>query len=138
MDDSASGKMVKFNLDELLEGLPPRTNFNVAYLDDAYAIRVAKIRGTFPRHFHSNGDEGWFVYKGRLRIDSDLGSIELGSGEGIVVPKDLQHSPTCLEEGTLVLIVNVKGFKTVPLDESELANSEYREIDLAGNAKGNE
>jgi mannose-6-phosphate isomerase-like protein (cupin superfamily) len=119
----------KFNIEELLEPHPPRTNFYVAYVDGAYAIRVAKIRDTFPKHCHPNGDEAWFVYRGRLRIDSDWGPVELKSGEGTVIPKGIRHSPTCLEAGTLVLVMHIKEFQTVPLNESELAASGYMEID---------
>jgi mannose-6-phosphate isomerase-like protein (cupin superfamily) len=120
----------KFNVEELLDPLPPRTNFNVASVDGAYIIRIAKIRDTFPPHHHPDGDEAWFVYRGRVRIDSESGSVELGAGEGTVIPRGLRHSPTCLEEGTLVLVTHTKGLHTVALSEAELASSGYTETDL--------
>lgn len=131
-DDSAGqpSPFLKFNVEELLGRHPPRTNFNVASVDSAYVIRIAKIRDTFPAHHHPNGDEAWFVYKGRVRIDSDTGSVELTTGEGTVVPRGLRHSPTCLEQGTLVLVMHTRGLRTVALSEAEHAASGYTETDL--------
>lgn len=122
-------KLTKFNIEELLADAEPRRNFNVAYVDGAYAMRIAKVRGQFPRHYHPVGDEGWFVYRGRLRIDSDQGSVDLGPGEGTLVPRGVRHSPTCLEEGTMVLVINRKHFEMVPDDPEELANSRFSEED---------
>jgi homogentisate 1,2-dioxygenase len=122
----------KFSMEEMLGPHPPRTNFNVAFVDGLYAMRIAKIHGTFPRHYHPNGDEGWFVYRGRMRIESEIGTVELGPGEGTLIPKGVRHSPTCLEEGTLVLVINVRNFDMVPDDPSELAVSGFSETDVAG------
>ena len=72
------------------------------------------IADTFPAHRHPDGDEGWFVYRGRVRIDSELGSAELGPGQGTVVPAGTRHSPTALEPGTIVLVFNRRDFQTVP------------------------
>ncbi len=133
MRDVSAGQpspFLKFNVEELLGPHPPRTNFNVASVDGAYVIRIAKIRDTFPAHHHPNGDEAWFVYKGRVRIDSDTGSVELTTGEGTVVSRGLRHSPTCLEQGTLVLVMHTRGLRTVALSEAELAASGYTETDL--------
>jgi mannose-6-phosphate isomerase-like protein (cupin superfamily) len=127
----------KFSIEELVAPHAARTNFNVAVVDGRYAMRIARIEGPFPRHFHPNGDEGWFVYRGRMRIDSELGAVELGPGEGTLIPQGVKHSPTALEEGTLVLVINVRGFAMVPDDPRELAASGYREIDLgAGDGTG--
>jgi mannose-6-phosphate isomerase-like protein (cupin superfamily) len=120
--------LAKYNVAEVLSGHPSRTNFNVAFIDDRYAVRIAQIEGTFPEHHH-DGDESWYVQTGRLRIDSELGSIELRAGEGSVIPAGIRHSPTCLEPGTLVVIVNGKNFTTIPVSSSELAGSGYSEQD---------
>ena len=127
-----SATIRKFSVEEMLAPHPPRTNFNVAYVDGLYAMRTARIEGTFPRHYHPNGDEGWFVYRGRMRIDSDIGAVELGPGEGTLIPRGVKHSPTCLEEGTLVLIINVRDFAVEPDDPSALAASGFSETDVAG------
>jgi mannose-6-phosphate isomerase-like protein (cupin superfamily) len=118
----------KYSVQGILEGHPPRTNFNVAAIDGEYTIRIATVEGTFPPHHH-DGDEAWYIQSGGLRIDSELGAVELRSGEGTVVPAGTRHSPTCLEEGTTVVIVHRKNFATIPVDETEFAESGYREYD---------
>ena len=47
-----------------------------------------------------------------------------------VVPKGIRHSPTALEDGTLVLVINVKNFTMVPDDKSALDSSGFSETDV--------
>lgn len=118
------------NIEELLEGHPPRTNFNVIRLDDRYNVRVARVTGRFPWHRHLNGDEGWLIWKGRLQIDMEDGSsIELGPGDCATIPKDLRHSPICLEDDTTVVVFNVKDFQH-EFAEAEPEVGDFAEHDL--------
>ena len=123
-------QLPSFDIERLLAPHAPRTNLYVANLDGRYGVRIAKIAGTFPAHRHPNGDEGWFVYRGRVRIDSELGTAELGSGQGTVVPAGTRHSPTALEPGTIVLVFNDRDLQTIPDDEAALAAAGYTEQDV--------
>ena len=106
------GALRVFNVLDRLEGLPPRTNLNVFRLDGRYNLRIARVEGRFPWHRHTNGDEGWLILKGRLRIDVEgRGSLEMGPLEGTMIPCGLVHSPTALEEDTVVAVFNVDGFQ---------------------------
>ena len=124
------GQLPSFDIERLLAPHPPRTNLYVANLDGRYGVRIARIVGTFPAHRHPNGDEGWFVYRGRMRIDSEIGTAELGSGQGTVVPAGTRHSPTALEPDTIVLVYNVRDLQTIPDDEAALAAAGYTEQDV--------
>lgn len=121
-----------FDIERLLAPHAPRTNLYVAHLDGRYGVRTAMITGTFPAHRHPNGDEGWFVYRGRMRIDSEIGTAELGPGEGTVVPAGTRHSPTALEPGTIVLVFNDRDLQTIPDDAAALAASGYTEREVRG------
>lgn len=100
------------NIYDKLAGHPPRTNFNVIRLDDKYNIRIAEVTGRFPWHQHPGGDEGWLVWRGRLRIDLEGSrSVLLGPGDITCVPKGTPHSPVCLEEGTVVVVFNATDFE---------------------------
>lgn len=126
------GQLPSFDIERLLAPHPPRTNLYVANLDGRYGVRTAMITGTFPAHRHPNGDEGWFVYRGRVRIDSEIGIAELGPGEGTVVPAGTRHSPTALEPGTIVLVFNDRDLRTIPDDAAALAASGYTEREVRG------
>ena len=119
----------KVNLLNLLENQPPRANFHVIAVDRTYTVRVARTAGRFPWHFHPNGDEGWFVFEGRLRIDTDAGAIELARGDFTVVPRGLRHSPEALVAGTIVVIFNRRELGMV-LDDPQADLGGFQENDL--------
>lgn len=119
------------DIDALLGPHPPRTNFNLFWIDDAYTMRVANLRGAFPWHYHPKSDEAWLVLRGRLRVRTECGDVELGEHEATVIPPLLRHSPVALEPGTQVLIVNSRSFTTVYTDvDMDHVRASYREIDL--------
>lgn len=121
--------LTKTNLLDLLAGRPPRTNFHVMRIDDRYSVRVAKVAGRFPWHFHPNGDEGWFVFEGRLRIDSEAGAVELTKGDFTMVSRGVRHSPEALEPETVVIIFNLRELGMV-LDDSRADLGGFQEHDL--------
>lgn len=75
----------------------------VAEVDDFY-VKVAKVQGTFTWHAHAAEDELFLVLTGRLRIDMEDRSVELGPGEMFVMPKGVRHCPAAEEECTLLLL----------------------------------
>jgi len=119
----------KINLLELLAPHPPRTNFHVLRIDESYSVRVAKIKGRFPWHFHPNGDEGWFVFEGQLRIDTENGSIELGRGEFTLIPRGIRHSPLALIPETIVIIFNLHDLG-MTLDDPSVDTEGFQEHDI--------
>lgn len=119
------------DIESLLAPHPPRTNFNLFWIDGAYTMRVATVEDAFPWHFHPESDEGWLVLRGRLRIRTELGDVELGSGQATVVRPPLRHSPLSLEAGTQVLIVNSRSFETVYTEPGvDDASARYRELEV--------
>lgn len=116
--DQGLGALRKFNVIDTLAGHPPRTNFNVFRLDGKYNLRLARVEGRFPWHKHTNGDEGWLVLQGRLRIDVEgAESQDLGPLEGTMIPMGMVHSPIALEEDTVVAVFNIDGFQHEYVDE---------------------
>lgn len=75
----------------------------VAEVDDAY-VKVARVHGTLAWHAHADEDELFYVLKGRLRIEMEERTVELGEGELFVVPKGVRHNPVADEECHLLLI----------------------------------
>lgn len=75
----------------------------VGEVDEVY-IKVAKVQGTLAWHAHENEDEMFLVLKGRLRIELEGSTVELGEGEMYIVPKGVRHNPVAEEECHVMLI----------------------------------
>ena len=75
----------------------------IAEVDDAY-IKVARVKGSLAWHSHDQEDELFLVLEGRLCIELEDGSVELGAGELFVVPKGVRHNPVAQEECLLMLV----------------------------------
>jgi mannose-6-phosphate isomerase-like protein (cupin superfamily) len=97
MSSVVSPKQIAASLTELWS---PRV---IGEVDDAY-IKVAKVRGSLAWHSHENEDELFLILKGRLRIELEGSTVELGEGEMYIVPKGVRHNPIAEEECQLMLI----------------------------------
>jgi mannose-6-phosphate isomerase-like protein (cupin superfamily) len=122
--------MNKINICKLLAPHPPRKNFNLFWVDGQYTLRVAKVKGTFPRHHHPDSDEGWFVYQGKVTIHTESEHIVLESGEAVMIPKTVVHAPTADIENSIVMIINGRNFATVFADAISLDDAGYSEENL--------
>jgi quercetin dioxygenase-like cupin family protein len=92
------------NIHRVLDGLDdhwfPRV---VARVNDHY-LKVAKVKGELTWHAHAGQDELFLVLKGRLRIDLEDGTVELGEGDVWVVPAGARHNPVAEEECWVALV----------------------------------
>lgn len=122
-------KPTKTNLLELLAPHPPRRNFHVIALDKDYTVRVAKTIGRFPWHSHPGGDEGWFIFEGRLAIHTAEGILELNRGDFTVIPRGVRHSPEALVPNTIVIIFNRRDLG-MTLEDPSLDLGGFEENDL--------
>lgn len=75
----------------------------IAEVDDAF-VKVAKLHGSLGWHAHADEDELFFVLSGHLRIEMELGAVELDQGELFVVPKGVRHNPVADDECQVMLI----------------------------------
>lgn len=67
-------------------------------------IRLAMFKGSYPVHKHSNEDELFFVYKGKIVIQIENESkVVLKQGEMVVVPKGKNHSPSSKLESYVLM-----------------------------------
>jgi mannose-6-phosphate isomerase-like protein (cupin superfamily) len=74
----------------------------VAELNGQY-VKLAKLQGEFHWHSHAEEDELFLVVSGRLRIELRDGTVELGPGELVVVPRGVEHRPVAEEEVEVLL-----------------------------------
>lgn len=84
-------------------------------------VKLAKLRGEFVWHHHEHEDELFLVVSGKLRMELRDGTITLGPGEMLMVPRGVEHRPVADEEVSLLLFEpagtlntgNVGGERTV-------------------------
>jgi mannose-6-phosphate isomerase-like protein (cupin superfamily) len=66
--------------------------------------KVAKFGKVFEWHAHDNEDEAFLVLRGKIALDFRDGSVELGEGDFMVVPKKVEHRPRSLTDEPIVLM----------------------------------
>ena len=67
-------------------------------------VKIAKFGEVFDWHAHENEDEAFLVLRGKIAIDFRDGSVELGEGDFIVVPRTVEHRPRSLTKEPVVLM----------------------------------
>ncbi|HEY1794329.1 MAG TPA: cupin domain-containing protein [Opitutaceae bacterium] len=75
---------------------------------NASVVRLGVLRGEYHWHKHDADDEFFYTVSGRLLIDLEGSVVELGAGQGFVVPKGVLHR-TRAPEKTVVLMVENAG-----------------------------
>ena len=73
-----------------------------------YQFKVVKVKGEFIWHDHQDTDEVFIVIEGSMSIEFIDRTIELNTGEMIVIKRGEQHKPSAKEE-CKVLIIEPKG-----------------------------
>jgi len=67
-------------------------------------VRLGVVEGDYHWHKHDDDDEFFYVVEGRLLVDVDERTIELGPREGTVIPKGMMHR-TRAPQRTVILMV---------------------------------
>jgi mannose-6-phosphate isomerase-like protein (cupin superfamily) len=71
-------------------------------------VRLGVVEGEYHWHKHDTEDEFFFVVSGRWLIDLEDRTVDLGPGQGYVVPKGVPHRPRAPER-TVILMVEGAG-----------------------------
>ena len=75
---------------------------DLAYVDD-FVLRCSRVKGEFHWHRHLDQDELFLCHGGSLCVETREGRIVLAPGEGVVVPKGVEHR-TLSAEGATALV----------------------------------
>lgn len=67
-------------------------------------VMVVKIQGAFNWHAHPDTDDLFLVLRGRMRVETEEGTVHLDEGELCVIPRGLRHRPVADEECQVLLI----------------------------------
>lgn len=87
---------------------------------DGFQFKLAKLQGDFVWHSHPETDEAFYIIEGQLRIDFRDGSVSLGAGEMLVVPKGVEHKPYAEKECHVMVLVREGTVNTGNAPKSDL------------------
>jgi mannose-6-phosphate isomerase-like protein (cupin superfamily) len=85
----------------------PWYNQTLCRVNDA-VVRLGVVQGEYHWHKHDVEDEFFYVVEGRLFVDLEGRSFELGPRQGVVVPHGVVHR-TRAPERTVMLMVERAG-----------------------------
>lgn len=66
-------------------------------------VKIAKLKGEFVMHKHEHEDELFYVIDGQLFIELVDQTLELNTGEFVIIPKGVDHKPIAPEEVSVML-----------------------------------
>jgi mannose-6-phosphate isomerase-like protein (cupin superfamily) len=67
-------------------------------------VRLGVIQGEYHWHKHDHDDEFFFVLDGRLLIDLEERTVELGTRQGFVVPKGVVHRTRAPARAVILMV----------------------------------
>lgn len=67
-------------------------------------VRIGVFEGEFHFHTHEQEDELFYVVEGRLLLDFQGRTVEIGPRQGMMVPRGVEHRTRAVER-TVVLMV---------------------------------
>lgn len=69
-------------------------------------VRVGVVQGEYHWHKHDNDDEFFYVVEGKLLIDLDDKTVELGPRQGFVVSKGVVHRTRAPQRTVMLMVEN--------------------------------
>jgi mannose-6-phosphate isomerase-like protein (cupin superfamily) len=69
-------------------------------------VRLGVIEGEYHWHKHEDDDEFFYVVEGKLLIDLEGRTVELGPRKGFVVPKGVTHRTRALQRTVILMVEN--------------------------------
>jgi mannose-6-phosphate isomerase-like protein (cupin superfamily) len=70
---------------------------------NGHQVKLVKLRGAFVWHQHAVEDELFLVVSGSFRMEFRDRSVELRTGEFLIVPHGVEHRPVADDEAEVLL-----------------------------------
>ena len=78
-------------------------------------VRLGVVEGEYHWHKHEDEDEFFYVVEGKFIIEMEGRTVELTRGQGLVVPKGVEHRPRSPERSVILM---VEGAGIVPTGDA--------------------
>lgn len=98
----------KINLNEKFALFTEHWRPKVVAAVNGQELKIIKVMGEFPWHYHEHEEELFLVWKGNFRVEFRDHVVSMGPGECIVVPRGVEHR-TCADEVAEVLCFEPHG-----------------------------
>lgn len=92
------------NIEEKFRKIDELHAYKIIARMNGYHFKLVRMKREFIWHKHPETDEVFMVIDGRLRIELRDQTLTLTRGEMAVVPKGVEHKPSCGEECRILLI----------------------------------
>ena len=92
------------NLEKKFEKIPELHSYKVIAQMNNYYFKLVKAKREFIWHHHPETDEVFMVINGELTIELREKTLKLKRNEMVVIPKGVEHKPSCNEECKVLLI----------------------------------
>ena len=66
-------------------------------------VRLGVVKGEFHWHHHDKEDEFFYVLSGKLFIDLEDRTVELGPNQGFTIPHGVKHNTRAPERTTMLM-----------------------------------
>ncbi|MDR7131554.1 mannose-6-phosphate isomerase-like protein (cupin superfamily) [Algoriphagus sp. 4150] len=119
--------MKKVNLNEKFDLIKELWSPKIIGELNGQDVKLAKVKGEFVWHNHTNEDELFLIVKGSLKIDLEGESITLDEGEMLVIPRGVEHRPVA-EEEAWILLFEPQSTKHTGEVKSELTVDKFEKI----------
>lgn len=98
------GHLQKIDLPSIVAGCTEKwQNQTLTRVNDS-VVRLGVVEGEFHWHKHDADDEFFFVVSGRLLIDLEDQTIELGPQQGVTISKGVMHRPRAPERTVMLMM----------------------------------
>lgn len=67
-------------------------------------VRLGVVEGEYHWHKHDADDEFFYVVEGRLLIDLEGRTLDLGPRQGVVIPKGVMHRPRAPQRTVMLMV----------------------------------
>lgn len=79
------------------------SNQTLSQVNDS-VVRLGIVEGEFHWHKHDHDDEFFFVLEGRLLIDLEDRTIDLGPHQGVTITKGVMHRPRAPQRTVMLMV----------------------------------
>lgn len=96
-------KIKTVNLKEKFDSFTEFWNPKIVGELNGQYVKLAKFKDEFIMHQHEHEDELFFVIEGKLLMELDDKTLEVNSGEFVIIPKKNNHRPMAIGEVKVML-----------------------------------